>query len=102
LIFLLCCVLQYFACASYGLLVSVLIKDFEIAAALAPIVFLPLLLLSGFMVNTDQIPYVFKPLEYLSPFKYCFNSLIQNEYRNIDGLNYNGDPMENYNFALDI
>jgi len=51
---------------------SVTFKNYELAAALAPVIFIPLILFAGFMVKTSQIPAYFKEFEYISPFKYSF------------------------------
>lgn len=67
--------------ASYGLLISTLIKQFDVAIALIPVLIIPLMLVSGFFVPLDQVPKFFYWLEYLSMFKYGYQSMITNQYQ---------------------
>lgn len=45
------CILTYWAGASYGLLISILVPQMEMAMALIPVVIIPLMVLGGFFVN---------------------------------------------------
>jgi hypothetical protein len=45
------CILTYWAGASYGLFLSVMIPKMELAMALVPVLIIPLMVLGGFFVN---------------------------------------------------
>lgn len=64
--------LGYQTGSSYGMLLSVLIPNLEVAMSLVPVLIVPFVLMSGFFVNTNNLPWVFKPIEYLSIFKYLY------------------------------
>ena len=68
--------LGYFAGSSYGLIISVFVPKFQVAIALTPVLILPFMIFAGYLVNQENIPYFFYEFEYISPFKYIFNSLI--------------------------
>jgi hypothetical protein len=52
---------------------------------------LPLLLLSGFFANSQNFaPYVI-PLQYISPYKYMYQSLVNNEFDNLTFNCFNMD-----------
>jgi ABC-type multidrug transport system permease subunit len=74
--------LIFWMAASYGLLISTLIEDLNVAMALVPVLIIPLMLVGGFFNNLSNVPKVFYPLEYISMFKYGFQALITNNYRN--------------------
>lgn len=40
------------------------------------------MLLAGFFMNLNDTPKVFYAIAYISPFKYGFQALMQNEYKN--------------------
>ena len=77
----------YFAGTSYGLCLSIFIREYELALALIPItsslfthfaprnqfsLVLPQLVLAGFLVNSNNIPVYLKEFEYISIFRYGF------------------------------
>lgn len=72
--------LVYWMSASYGLVISTAIKQFDVALALIPVLIIPLMLVSGFFVSLDQVPKFFYWLEYLSMFKYGYQGMITNQY----------------------
>jgi ATP-binding cassette, subfamily G (WHITE), eye pigment precursor transporter len=59
--------------SGYALLLSVIAPTIEIASALAPVIVMPLMLSSGFMVTFKNIPNWFF-LQYISPFRYSFEA----------------------------
>ena len=73
--------LCYFMAASYGLMISTIIKDFNVAIALVPVLIIPQMLVAGYFVTLNQVPHFFYWLEYISAFKYGFASLMYNQYR---------------------
>jgi len=66
-----------------GLFLACIFPDVAIALAVAPLFLMPLIMFSGFVLNTDSIPVYFKWLEWLSPPKYAFAAIAQTEF---DGL----------------
>jgi len=58
--------------SSYGLFLSTLFKDAEVALALVPILIIPFLLLGGFFAPLANVPDFYKLFEYLSNFKYGY------------------------------
>ena len=78
---------------SLGLLLGSIITDEKSIATAAPIVLIPFVVLSGYFKNTGTIPEWIGWAQYISPFKYGFAAMIENETKNkaslIDVLNLN-------------
>lgn len=66
--------------ASMGLLFSALLPNVQVALAIFPLVFMPLMLVSGLFVNNGSIPPYIDWLKYLSPMKYGFEALVKNQF----------------------
>lgn len=66
--------------ASLGILVSCIFNDIAIAISVMPMVILPLMVFSGFFVNSNAIPPYFNWIQYLSPMRYSFIALVKNEF----------------------
>jgi hypothetical protein len=66
--------------AAIGVFVSCLFNEISIALAVVPMVILPLMVFSGFFVNTNSIPPYFTWIQYLSPMRYGFIALAKNEF----------------------
>eukprot|EP01087_Luapelamoeba_hula_P000440 TRINITY_DN1032_c0_g1_i1.p1 TRINITY_DN1032_c0_g1~~TRINITY_DN1032_c0_g1_i1.p1 ORF type:complete len:776 (-),score=126.55 TRINITY_DN1032_c0_g1_i1:171-2498(-) len=79
---------------SFGLAVSGGVPTIEIALALVPIVFVPLMLFGGFFLNSGNIPEWLVWLKYLSLFKYGFEILVLNEF---EGLTFTCSSSERKN-----
>jgi hypothetical protein len=75
--------------ASLGILVSCMFNDIAIALAVMPAILLPLMVFSGFFVNTNSIPPYFTWIQYLSPMRYGFIALSTNEFT---GLTFDCPP----------
>lgn len=71
----------HFCAASYSLVISTLIQDLNVAMAMTPTLIIPFMLVAGFFNNLTEVPKIFYPLEYLSMFKYGFQAIVQNQYR---------------------
>lgn len=65
--------LASFAAGSFGLFISVIAPSIEAASAMAPLMFLPLMLCGGYIVSFDNVPDWFI-LQYISPFRYTFET----------------------------
>lgn len=76
----------YFTGAAYGLLLSVIIPSLELAMALIPVVVIPLMVMGGFFVNSDNIPDFLKWIEYISMFKWGFQAAAINEFEDLDPI----------------
>jgi len=71
--------LEGYTAFSFTMFLVGLFTDVNVALALFPIFFLPLMLFSGFYLNSDDTPVYFIWIEYISFMKYAFRSVIQNE-----------------------
>jgi ABC-type multidrug transport system permease subunit len=63
-----------------GFAMGTLVAEKSVAVGLTPVTVIPLMLLSGYFVNQDNIVPVLTPFEYISPFKYALQVLVINEY----------------------
>eukprot|EP00127_Corallochytrium_limacisporum_P002802 Clim_evm15s141 gene=Clim_evmTU15s141 len=72
-----------------GIFAGCAFSDLAVANAILPLIILPLMIFSGFFVNDDNIPPYFDWIKYLSPMKYGFSVLAQNEF---DGLEFECEP----------
>ena len=57
-----------------------LIPDAKLVSAIVPLVFIPLILFSGFYKNRDTLPVWIGWLEFISPYKYAFEAFATNEF----------------------
>ena len=90
-------VLLYFTSSTYGLTISALIANKQLAVGLVPVLVIPLTLLSGFVANQDNIPDFLIPLEYVPMYKYEYQAYILNEYEEITINCLYRNPPENMN-----
>jgi hypothetical protein len=51
--------LVYWMAASYGMIISTAIKQFDVAIALVPVLIIPQMLVSGFFISLNQVPKFF-------------------------------------------
>jgi ATP-binding cassette subfamily G (WHITE) protein 1 len=63
-----------------GTLAGAFFKDINVGMAILMVILLPLMLFSGFLVNNTSVPVYFRWIQYISPTKYAFNALMQNEF----------------------
>lgn len=77
------CLLAHSAGGSIGLFMGCIVTNVDAIAAFIPMIFFPNLVYSGFLANFDSIPIPFCYFTYLSPFRYSFTSMAQNEYHGI-------------------
>jgi ABC-type multidrug transport system permease subunit len=116
-IFIAACICVTLVAHALGLAISAGAPDMNISMAMAPMIFIPLMLLGGFFLSDDSIPkwlmwYVILPptiiflarystvsprptqttrIKYFSPFKYGFQILARNEF---DGLSFTCEPSD--------
>ena len=77
---------------AFGILIGTLFSKIELALSASPAIILPILLLSGFFINSSNVPIYLRWIKYLSPIYYSFSSLVQNELSN---LNFDCDNSTN-------
>ena len=63
-----------------GYFLSSIFHDYAVANMVAPIVIMPLILLSGFYANNDMMADWLLKISYVSPAKYAFEAIVRNEY----------------------
>ncbi|KAI8924870.1 P-loop containing nucleoside triphosphate hydrolase protein [Entophlyctis helioformis] len=80
---------------SLGIFFACVMRTLEIALGAAPLVLMPLTLLSGLFVNSGSLPAYFAWIQYISPMKYGFQSLVINEYGGLQvGCTATGAPVD--------
>lgn len=72
--------------SSYGLVLSTLFKDASVVMALVPALIIPLLLVGGFFAPLNQVHDFYRIFEYISMFKYGYQSLVESQF--VDGFLY--------------
>jgi hypothetical protein len=65
---------------SLGLFLACIFPDVAVALAVAPVIILPLVMFSGFVLNPESIPVYLFWVEWISPTKYAFAALAQIEF----------------------
>lgn len=73
--YMLILVLMSNVAASMGWLLSIIAPNPGVALAITPLTLIPLMMFSGFYVNTENIPPYFVWVEALSPMRYAFEAL---------------------------
>lgn len=98
--FMLGTVLMCWMAVLFGIFIGSIVSDANVAIEIAPMIFVPMILFSGYTTNTENIVIVLKGLEYLSPVRYAFEFFVHNEFgwRDIDPVN----PVDTLNFDLSI
>ena len=88
------------------MIVSVAFNEKKLAVTLIPVLLVPFMLLSGFVVNESRFPLYLMPLAYGSFYKYGFQALMLNEYEGLeleceeispDSLGGHCDPLGDFN-----
>lgn len=67
-----------------GLFLACIFSDVAVALMAAPVMILPLMMFSGFFLNPESTPVYLKWVEFISPMKYAFAALVQNEFDSLD------------------
>ncbi len=80
---LLCLVLICNSSQSIGLLLAAVVPDPAITIALSPVAMIPFMLVTGFFLNLQSIPPYLLWLTYISPHKYVFAAMMQNQFGSI-------------------
>jgi ABC-type multidrug transport system permease subunit len=67
---------------SMAMLVGSCVSNVKIASAMAPVVFLPLILTSGFYANSNLLPVYVRWIYNINPFAFAYNAILHNEFDN--------------------
>lgn len=65
---------------SMGLLVGSFFDEPKLASAMAPLIFIPMMLFSGFYKQRETLSPIVSWIEYITPLKYAFEAFVTNEY----------------------
>jgi ABC-type multidrug transport system ATPase subunit len=82
-IFILTICLTGYTGSTFAVFLSSLFDRKEILPAVFPFLLYTQLQASGYLSALDNIPYVFYPFKYISVFRYCYQALAWNEYRDL-------------------
>jgi ABC-type multidrug transport system ATPase subunit/ABC-type multidrug transport system permease subunit len=82
-IFILTIFLTGYTGSTFAVFLSSLFDRKEILPAIFPFLLYTQLQASGYLSALDNIPYVFYPFKYISVFRYCYQALAWNEYRDL-------------------
>eukprot|EP00164_Ancoracysta_twista_P000118 GFYU01000172.1.p1 GENE.GFYU01000172.1~~GFYU01000172.1.p1 ORF type:complete len:677 (+),score=259.76 GFYU01000172.1:101-2131(+) len=74
-----------------GMLIASMFDHLEVALSVAPAIFLPIMIFSGFFLNSTSTPDYFVWIQWISPINYGYKALMVNEY---DGLSFHCDDSE--------
>jgi len=77
-------ILGELAGTALGIFVAAIFDDIAVALAVIPVFIMPLMIFSGFMVNTASLPVWLQWVPYISPIKYAFTGLVKNEFEGMD------------------
>ena len=70
-------------------------NEIEVALNIAPLIFFPMILFSGFYVNSDSIQSFVSWVETISPLRYVLEALVYVEF---EGTNFVPNPIAALNF----
>lgn len=89
------CWLGFFMASAYGLLLSTLFADEEVALSLVPVLIVPLMLVGGFFAPLENVHDFFRVFEYISMFKYVYQVGIQAQFMDDpNGFTFKGQTYE--------
>lgn len=86
-----------FAATGLGILIGCMFNDLEVALNITPLIFFPMMLFSGFYVNSDSIAAPLKIIEYIQPLRYCLEGYIYAEY---EGAGFTPQPITALSFDM--
>jgi hypothetical protein len=82
-------------------MIGALVRNVELAIEIAPAIFVPLMLFSGYTNNTKNIVNWLKWLEHISPVRYAFEFFVTNEFQDKTNLGP-ANPIKTLNFDMGI
>lgn len=84
--FIICCainILNANAAMGFGLVAAAAFPNMGIAMGIMPMVFIPLMVFAGLLVNLKYVTPVLSWIQWISPMKYGFSALCINEFRDL-------------------
>ena len=72
--------------SSIGFILSAYTGNIQASLSIAPMIFLTLMLFSGFIVTIENIIWPLRAIAYINPFRYGFNILMKNEFSGLKAL----------------
>ncbi len=82
-------------------MIGAMVRNVELAVEIAPAIFVPLMLFSGYTNNTKNIVVWLKWLESISPVRYMFEFLVTNEFEDKTHLG-DANPIKTLNFTMGL
>lgn len=79
-LFMLGTVLLSWLATLFGIFIGAIVGDANVAIEIAPMIFVPIILFSGYTTNTENIVAGLKWIEYMSPVRYIFEYFVHNEF----------------------
>jgi ABC-type multidrug transport system permease subunit len=86
-----------FCSTGLGILIGCIFNELEVALNIAPLIFFPMMLFSGFYVNSDSVRDWIVWVEYMNPMRYALEGLVYNEFTD---TNYVPNPIGSFNFTF--
>lgn len=83
-----------------GIFYSSFMDDLQTAIQMAPLIFVPFLLFSGFTTNVNNLIAGLDFLQYLSPIRFAFEYFVTNEFKDYDLKEFNPINFLNFSFGL--
>jgi ATP-binding cassette subfamily G (WHITE) protein 1 len=99
--FFICCLINILnanAAMGIGLMSASAFPHIGVAMGIMPLLFIPMMVFSGLMVNLKDITPVLSWIQWISPIKYAFAALTLNEF---SGLQFQGARFQNGDQVLD-
>ena len=81
-VFILVSIVMNFTGSGMGLMIGAAIPNAKVVQAVSPMIFIPLMLFSGFYANMGSIGQWISWFQYISPFNHGFKAYIVNQYSN--------------------
>ncbi|KAL4474986.1 hypothetical protein ABPG74_001682 [Tetrahymena malaccensis] len=101
LFFIFVCAIQGLSGLGLGYLCGCVFQNAQVAIAVTPMLLVPCMLFGGYYKNQGDYASWIAWIQYLSPFKYSFAALAQNEY-SYEGQGYPQNPIQQMNFNLSM
>jgi ABC-type multidrug transport system permease subunit len=64
--------------SSFGLLIGIIAKDTATATMLVPMILIPFMIFSGFLISNSNAPVYLIWMNYISPMRWSFQALMKN------------------------
>jgi len=92
-------ILQSTAGNAVGLLAGCMFSDPRVAAGIAPMAIMPLMIFAGYYINSSQMPIWLAWIQYISPFFYCLQGTLQNEFNDSP---FGSGPITQLGFTIPV